>query len=70
MIIEQLIDKISNFKIELISQENIKDVMDIMTSNVYYYSKIQKCEITLKGCLEDIVKLPPNVDINNKIISK
>lgn len=66
MILNELIQSLPDYKIEVITKENIEDVMELMKSNVYFYSKTQKHEVNLQEYLEDISLLPPGRKLIHK----
>lgn len=66
MILKELRSRLSEYRIEIISENNIDDVLDLMLSNKYFYSKTQEHDVTREECLDDINALPPNVEYANK----
>ncbi len=66
MIIHSLREKLKNYKIIPITEENIEEAFQLMRSNTYFYSKTQFHELTLEECREDITALPPDTTIDQK----
>ena len=66
MILDRLRMKMPQYRIEIISEKNIDDVLALFQSNVYFYSKTQEHSVTRKECISDITDLPPGMDITSK----
>lgn len=66
MILNELQHKILEYNIITISENNIDDVLSLMKSNTYFYSKTQGHMVTREECLEDLHALPPHVPFSNK----
>lgn len=66
MILNELQHKIPEYNIITNSENNIDDVLSLMKSNTYFYSKTQEHTVTREECLEDLHALPPDVPFSNK----
>lgn len=66
MILKELQYNIPEYSIITISKNNIDDVLSLMKSNTYFYSKTQEHTVTREECLEDLHALPPDVPFSNK----
>ena len=66
MILDRLSEKMPQYRIEIISEKNVDDVLALFQSNVYFYSKTQEHSVTREECISDITDLPPGMDITSK----
>ncbi len=57
---------IFDYKLICISEENIQDVYRLLKDNKDFFSSIQKHEVTLAECVNDISSIPPNKSLNDK----
>jgi RimJ/RimL family protein N-acetyltransferase len=66
MIINNLKEKLKDYDILPITEENIEEAFQLMRSNTYFYSRTQFHELTLQECKEDITALPPGTTLDQK----
>ncbi len=66
MIINNLKEKLKDYNIHPITEENIEEAFQLMRSNTYFYSRTQFHELTLQECKEDITALPPDTSLDQK----
>ncbi len=66
MILDQLRMKMQQYRIEIISEKNIDDVLALFQTNVYFFSRTQEHSVTRTECISDITDLPSGMDIKSK----
>ncbi len=66
MIINELREKLKEYRIIPITEDNLEEAFQLMHCNTYFYSRTQFHELTLEECREDMTALPPNTDMKQK----
>lgn len=66
MILKQLQEIMPQYEVQKITQNNIKDVYQLIKNNTYFIKNTQNHEVNIEECIEDITILPPNKSIQDK----
>ncbi len=64
---DELIKQLAGYEINIITESNCKDLLEVITSNGEYFRLFEDGTANDQTCAEMINSVPPNFDIHNKL---